>query len=145
MNDSAGKSGGLFASLRQLAATGIAIFQTRLALAGIELEEEIQRLLRVLLLALGLILFLALGLLVFTLMIVLAFRDEHRVLAMGALAFIYLAIAAGLWWRLRRQLAERPPIFEATLAELEKDHAALKVAVLDDEQEAALHSSNGEA
>lgn len=133
MSDSPEKSGGLFASLRQLAATGIAIFQTRLALAGIELEEEIQRLLKVLLLSLGLILFLALGLLVFTLMIVLAFRDEHRVLAMGVLAFAYLAIAAGLWWQLRARLADRPPIFEATLAEFEKDRAALKVAVLDDE------------
>ncbi len=143
MTDSPEKSGGLFTSLRQLVATGIAIFQTRLALAGIELEEEIQRLIQVLLLSLGLILFLALGLLVFTLMIVLAFRDEHRVLAMGGLALAYLAIAGALWWRLRAKLDDRPPIFEATLAEFEKDRASLKVVVLDDD--AALRNFTEEA
>lgn len=138
MSEAKVKAPGALASLRHIVGTGVSIFQTRLALAGIELEEEIQRLLRILLMALGLVLFATLGFLVFTLMLVWAVPAEQRVWAMALLALIYLTLAAGLWLGLKKRLAERPPIFETTLAELEKDREALSDADVEPEEAASI-------
>jgi uncharacterized membrane protein YqjE len=132
----------LLSSLRRLAATGLGILQTRLALAGIELEEEIQRLLGMLVLALGAMLFFALGLLVFTLLIVLAFWDEHRVVAFGVLTVLYLGLGGFFFYKLKASLGSRPPIFETTLAELEKDYGALKDGTAPDSMPDATRSRN---
>jgi uncharacterized membrane protein YqjE len=113
-------------SARQLAGTALGLLQTRLALAGIELEEEIQRFIALLLLAFGLVIFVGLGLLVLTLSLVMAFREEERLVAMALLGILYLLVGAGFGLFLRHSLAQRAPIFEATLAELEKDRLALK-------------------
>ena len=106
-------------------ATAVGIFHTRLALAGLELEEEIQRLVKALLLALGLMTLVGLALLVFTLMIVFAFAGEYQLAAMGGMVVLYLAIAGFLGLKLKSIFARRPPIFEATLGELERDREAL--------------------
>lgn len=123
MSDSA--KGGLRGSLRQLGATVLGILQTRLALAGVELEEALQDFFAAMAVALAMMLFATLGLLVFTMLIVVAFWDTHRLLALALLSFTYLALAVYFGLRLRRTLAERTPLLQASLAELEKDRAAL--------------------
>lgn len=124
MSDSA--SPGLRASLRALAASTLSALQTRLALAGIELEEEIQRLVGLLVMAMVAAVFVSLGLMVLTLLIVAAFWDVNRVAVCAALALLYLGIAALIGWRMRRILATRPPVLAATLEELGKDREALQ-------------------
>jgi uncharacterized membrane protein YqjE len=115
----------LLASLRQLGASFLGLIHTRLSLASIELDEEIRRLVSSLVVAVAMLVFAVLGLLVFTMMIVLTVGSRNPVLALGILTVIYLLLSfACLLW-LRKLFAERPPLLQATLAELEKDRAAL--------------------
>ena len=118
----------LLASLRQLALTGLAMAHTRLALAGVELEEELQRLLGLLLSLLGLLVFGLVGVLVGTFMVVLAVDAAQRVTVLACFAVAYLGLAAWFVWRVKRMLATRPPFLQATLAEMERDREALQSA-----------------
>ena len=116
----------VWGSLLRISAGVLAILHTRLSLAGVELEEEAQRLFGALALALGVAIFGALALLVFTLMLVFWLAPDNRVAGMATIALVYAVIAIFLAWRLRRVFVLRPPIFSATLAELEKDGDALR-------------------
>ena len=118
----------LIASLRQLALTALAMAHTRLALAGAELEEELQRLTGLLLSLLGLLVFGLMGLLMLTLTAVLAVDAGQRVAVMSGFAVVYLGLAGGLVWRVQRMVATRPPFLQATLAEMARDREALQAA-----------------
>ena len=118
----------LIASLRQLALTALAMAHTRLALAGAELEEELQRLTGLLLSLLGLLVFGLMGLLMLTFTVVLAVDAGQRVAMMAGFAVVYLGLAGGLVWRVQRMLATRPPFLQATLAEMARDREALQAA-----------------
>ncbi|MDP1565190.1 MAG: phage holin family protein [Polaromonas sp.] len=118
----------LLASLRQLALTALAMAHTRLALAGVELEEELQRLVGLLLSLLGLLVFGLMGVLMLTFTVVLAVDAGLRVAVLAGFAIAYLGLAGGFVWRVRRTLAERPPFLQATLAEMARDRAALQAA-----------------
>lgn len=111
----------LIPSLRHLFSTAAGLVHTRLTLAGIELEEEIQRLLKATVFALIALVLVLLALIVGTFTIVVAAPPEYRVATMIAITVLYLVIAAVLVLRLRSIFKLRPPIFGATLAELEKD------------------------
>jgi uncharacterized membrane protein YqjE len=118
----------LLASLRQLALTALAMAHTRLALAGVELEEELQRLLGLLLSLLGLLVFGLVGVLTATLLVVLAVDAAQRVTVLACFAVAYLGLAGWFVWRVQRMLATRPPFLHATLAEMERDREALQSA-----------------
>lgn len=119
----------LFASLRQLAITLLGMAHTRMALAGVELEEELQRLLGLLLSLLGLLVFGLVGVLMFTLMVVLAVDAAQRVAVLAFFAASYLGFGGWFWWRIQRALATRPPFLQATLAEMAQDREALQAAL----------------
>ncbi|MDP3171206.1 MAG: phage holin family protein [Polaromonas sp.] len=118
----------LLASLRQLALTALGMAHTRLALAGVELEEELQRLVGLLLSLLGLLVFGLMGVLMLTFTVVLAVDAGLRVVVMACFAAVYLGLAGWLVWRVQRMLATRPPFLQATLAEMARDRAALQAA-----------------
>lgn len=118
----------LFASLRQLGLTALAMAHTRVALAGVELEEELQRLIGLLLSLLGLLVFGLVGVLMVTLMVVLAVDPAQRVAVLAFFAAVYLVLAGWFWWRVQRTLATRPPFLQATLAEMAHDRDALQAA-----------------
>ena len=128
MNPSETGTPRLIASLRQLALTALAMAHTRLALAGAELEEELQRLTGLLLSLLGLLVFGLMGLLMLTFTVVLAVDAGQRVAVMAGFAVVYLGLAGGLVWRVQRVLATRPPFLQATLAEMASDREALQAA-----------------
>lgn len=115
----------LIPSLRLLLSTGVALAHTRVALAGIELEEELQRLISAAALALTSLLLVSLALVVGTFTIVAAVAPEHRVVTMVIITAVYVLIALGLLLKLKGIFTNRPPIFAATLAELEKDKETL--------------------
>ncbi len=118
----------LLASLRQLALTALAMAHTRLALAGAELEEELQRLIGLLMGLLGLLVFGLMGVLMLTFTVVLAVDAGQRVAVMACFAAVYLGLAAWCVWRVQRMLATRPPFLQATLAEMARDREALQAA-----------------
>ena len=115
----------LIPSLRALFATGASLLHTRLALAGIELEEEVQRLLSAAVLGVVALVFALLALVVGTFTIVAAVPPEHRVATMAGITAVYLLIAVIAIMRVRSIFANRPPIFAATLAEFDKDKETL--------------------
>jgi uncharacterized membrane protein YqjE len=112
--------------LRRCAVTLLGVLHTRLSLAGLELAEEIERLIAMLVTALAMVLFATLALLVFSLLVVLACGEQYRLLALCILALVYAVVAFFFWRKLNHDLKERPPMFAATLAELENDRAALR-------------------
>lgn len=109
------------ATAGRIGGTLLAMVQTRLSLAAVEIEEESQRLLGYFVLALlSLILFgLAMVLVAFT--IVLVFWDSYRLAAAGGLAVAFGAASALVALKLKSSFASRPPLLGATMAELHKD------------------------
>ena len=115
----------LIPSLRALISTGISLAHTRLALAGIELEEEVQRFVNAAAYSVVALIFVLLALIVGTFTIVAAVAPENRVATMLVLTAVYVVIAVIAVFRVRSIFVLRPPIFSATLAELEKDKETL--------------------
>jgi uncharacterized membrane protein YqjE len=124
MNDSdaPGRSaGGLFGSLRALIATLVAMAHTRVELFGTELEEEVRR---VVALLLGGVLVLALAslALVFSgLVVIAAYWDTHRVAATACVAIGFTVLAAVSYLAVRQRTRRRSRLLSSTLDELERD------------------------
>jgi uncharacterized membrane protein YqjE len=124
----------LSATLSSVAAGVLGLLQTRLELAGHELEDGITSILLMVLMGGLLLVFTILGLLVGSLTLVFLFDGTARVIAMALLALVYLLLAAGLGFKLRADVTNRTPLFAATLAEFARDRAALmKHAAIEEE------------
>jgi uncharacterized membrane protein YqjE len=118
-------AGGLFDSLRALIATLVAMAHTRVELFGTELEEEVRR---VVALLLGGVLVLALAslALVFSgLVVIAAYWDTHRVAATAWVAIGFIVLAAGSYLAVRQRTQRRSRLLSSTLDELERDLALL--------------------
>jgi uncharacterized membrane protein YqjE len=113
--------GGLFESVRNLLGTLVAMARTRAELLGIELEQELRRIVGMLVGAMVVLALASLGLLFAALTIVASFWDTHRVAATALVAagFLLLAGAAYVMTRQRGQRTTR--LLVATLDELERD------------------------
>ena len=112
---------GILHSLRNLAATLVALLQNRLELLVTEIEEERVRLLQLLLWAAGALLFLAIGALLLILLLVVLFWDTHRIAAIAVLAGAFLALGVGMAISVRNQMHARSRLFSTSLDELAKD------------------------
>lgn len=113
--------GGVFAALRALLSTGLALLQNRVELFGIEVEEQKARLIRLLVLA-GASIFLAnTAILVVTGTIVLLVGEGARVAVLIGLCAFYIAVTLIAFLALRKELRSAPPPFKETLSELKKD------------------------
>lgn len=121
-----GRGEGLFDSLRTLAATLIAIVQTRGELLSTELEEERIRLTSMLVWGFVTLFCAALGVIFLTLLLVLALWDEHRLLAVGIPAGVFIAAALLSYVALSARMRAKPRLFSASLAELQRDRARLE-------------------
>lgn len=117
---------GPISSARALGATVIELVRTRVELAVVELQEEGQRRTRMLALAAAAGAFLALAALLLAAFIVIAFWDNHRLLAAAGVTAAYAGLGVWALLRLKRLDRESPAPFEATLAELAKDVEALR-------------------
>jgi uncharacterized membrane protein YqjE len=115
----------LIPAVRSMISAAVSLAHTRLALAGIELEEELQRFIGVAVLGVVALVFALMTLIVGTFTIVAAVPPEHRIVTMVGITVIYLAIAVIALVRIRSIFSSRPPIFAGTLAELEKDKETL--------------------
>lgn len=122
------RRGRLMSSVQGLAATLMAIFQTRLELLATEVEEEKQRLLAVLGWGAVAIMMGTVASVFLAGFITVLFWDTHPLLVLGLLT---LAFAAVCLWAVRRvQAITASPegMLAATLAELQADHDALLAA-----------------
>lgn len=118
---------GLTASLKSMAATVLAMAQTRLELLGNEVEVEKLRLLRMLLLAQTLM-FTALVAVLLCVGFLTLWLWEFR---LGILAICIAVFSALAWWAYRSlmQVVQRPEsTFASSLTELQEDLRRLKAA-----------------
>ena len=119
------RAGGLLGSIKNLAATLVAVAETRLQLLANELHAEKLRLARLGLFAAAAIFFFALGIIMLTLLVIVAFWDSHRLLAIGGFAAIYLVLGIVFGVTVFRRATERSRVFEDSLRELVKDREGL--------------------
>jgi len=92
-----GESRGLLDSLSTLAATLVAIVHTRLDLLSADVEVDRTHVLSLLVLALAALFFIGVGVVLAAILLVVAFWDSHRLLALGSLAGFFLAAGMGAW------------------------------------------------
>jgi len=118
---------GIFASVKNLAATYIAIGRTRLELLGNEIAVEKQRFLTLILLSQVLVFSLTLGVIMLVALIALLFWDQ-RLLVVALMAMFFLGLAGYLYVAVRRLLHPPESVFAGSLAELEEDVRQLKTA-----------------
>ncbi|MFZ3087080.1 MAG: phage holin family protein [Methylotenera sp.] len=123
MPDTANQSGeGLFTSLKNLTVTLIAIIHTRLELLSTDLEEGRERFISLLAMIFVALFCLCFGAVLLTILIVVVFWDTYRLLALGSLTGLFIISGAVLGALAVRALKSMPRMFEASLAELIKDH-----------------------
>lgn len=119
------ESGGLMESLRRLADTLLAIFQTRIELLSNEIEEERLRIAQMLLYGSVALLFFGLAIIMLTVFFVVLFWDSNRMLVLGGFAALYFVAGLLVWNALRRMAREKSKLFSASLAELADDRDLL--------------------
>jgi uncharacterized membrane protein YqjE len=108
-------------SVGRIGATLIAMVQTRLELAAVEVQEELQRFLGYVVLALASLILFGIALLLLVLLVVVLFWDSYRLEAIAALAALFGMAGTLVALQVKRSLATRPRLLEATVAELNKD------------------------
>jgi len=119
------RQGGLFDSVKVLAATLIAIAQTRLELFSAEIEEQRVWLSSMLVGTLIALFCAGVGVVLARLFVVIALWDTHRLLALSIPAILFLLGAALAWLIVLGKVRTKPALFAASLAELSKDHDEL--------------------
>jgi uncharacterized membrane protein YqjE len=119
-------SAGLVHSAQSLAAGLLALGRTRLELFGTELQEELTRLFFTLLGAVAVLLLTAVGLVFAGLAVLVSLPEEQRAVAAAAMGILFVAGAFAAAWSMRRLTREKPRLFSASVAELERDREALQ-------------------
>jgi uncharacterized membrane protein YqjE len=123
MADSSSRSG-LFASLRGLAATGLALLQTRLELLAVEIQEEKARTLGLVAYGIAAVLLLGAGAIFLAVFVTVLLWESNRLLALGVFAALFLGSGFICLVTARRLVTRPSSLFVASLAELVKDRAA---------------------
>ncbi len=120
-----GPIAGLFQSVSHLLATAVGIAHTRLELLSTELQEEIHRAAEIMVWTAVVLLAAGVGLFLLALVVIFVFWDTHRMAASIAVTSAFFAIAAVAALVLRAKVRAKPPLLDATLAELKKDRDTL--------------------
>jgi uncharacterized membrane protein YqjE len=126
-NNEAGRGGssGLFASLRNFAATAVAIARTRLELLANEMAEEKIRLRQLVVFGVVALFGLVVGTIFLAVFITVLFWDSHRLIALGGFAALFLGMGAYAAIQFRTRAVAGSGLFSASLAELDKDRQQL--------------------
>lgn len=113
-------------ALGRIATTFVAIAQTRLELAAVELEQESRRYLGYLLMALLALFLFGMALLLVALAVVIVFWDSYRLQATLGMAAVFGVAALVIGMKVRASFAAKPALMGSSVAELGKDIAFLK-------------------
>jgi uncharacterized membrane protein YqjE len=107
--------------LRRIVSSAFAIFETRLELLGIELQEEKERLIGVLFLGLAAMMLTMMALITLTVLIAIFFWDTYRWQSLAGITLAYVLVAVFCGLRARSGLRDAPNMFDETLSEFRKD------------------------
>ena len=119
------KEGGLFASLRRLLDSALALVQNRFEVFSVELQEEKIRLVDLLLRAVVVVVLGFMTLIAATALIVVWLWDSSPVAVLAIVTLLYGLTATGMGYSLKQRLQRSPPPFAGTLAEFKKDRECL--------------------
>lgn len=125
-----GHSAGLFAALKNVAATLLATGRTRFELLSTELEEEKLRALRLLIMAQAMVFCLGVATLLLVGLLAILFWD-NKLLVIGGFAALFFVLGGVSYKALGRAAQRSEAPFAASLAELEEDLRQLKAAARD--------------
>jgi uncharacterized membrane protein YqjE len=117
---------GIVRSGRRMLAILVGMVRTRLNLLAVELMQEKSRIWLLLVLTALALIFASMALLTLSLLVVVAFWDQNRLLAIGCLFAFYIAATLITLLVLRRKSQAGSNLFAGTLGELSKDSAALE-------------------
>ena len=120
------ESGGLMESLKRMAGTLLAIFQTRLDLLAIEIEEERLNIGQMVLYGSIALLFFGLAILLLTIFIVVLLWDNYRLPVLAGFIVMYFAAGLFAWMALRRMIGKKSKLFSASIAALAVDRERLE-------------------
>jgi uncharacterized membrane protein YqjE len=112
-------------SLKRMAGTLLAIFQTRLELFSLEMEEERLNIEQMLLYGSIALFFFGLAILLLTIFIVVLLWDSYRLPMLGSFTGLYFVAGLVAWDALRRVAREKSKLFSASLAALADDRDQL--------------------
>jgi uncharacterized membrane protein YqjE len=118
--------GGLLESLRNLSVTLVGIVQTRLELLSTDVAEERERLTSFMVLTLVAVGCLGIGIVLLAILIVVAFWETNRLLALGGLTGLFLSAGVAVGGYAMHRIKTKPRLFAASLTELAKDRQQLR-------------------
>jgi uncharacterized membrane protein YqjE len=124
---------GIVQSGRRILAILVGMVRTRLGILAIELMEEKSRIWLMLVLTALALIFASMALLMLSLLVIVAFWEENRLLAIGGLLVFYVVAAGVSVLLLRHKARIGSPLFSHTLRELSKDTDELEGAFETDE------------
>jgi len=124
---------GIVQSGRRILAILVGMVRTRLSLLSVELMEEKSRIWLMLVLTALALIFASMALLMLSMLVIVAFWDENRLLAIGGLLLFYLLAAGASLLVLRHKARIGSPLFSSTLRELSRDTDELEGAFEADE------------
>lgn len=116
---------GLLASLVTFASTLVGIAHTRLDLLATDLEEDRAHFLSLIMLSLCALFSLVVGMVLVCILLLVAFWDTHRLLALGSLAGFFMLVGVAAWCFAIHKARTKPKLFLASLLELFKDKQRL--------------------
>jgi uncharacterized membrane protein YqjE len=111
----------LLSSIKNLAATGASIAQTRLELLSVDVQIARSKFLQSLVMIVSALFFLFFGLVMLALLIVIYCWESDRILALSLLTSAFISIGVILAAIVIQSLRTMPKLFEASIAELAKD------------------------
>ena len=116
----------LSASLKGLAGTVLTLLQVRLELLGVEAQEEVVRVVGLLLWGVAAALLLSLGLGFLAVFITVALWETHRLLALGVFGTLFLTLGGIATWMAYQRVRRESTLFASSLAELRQDREQLR-------------------
>jgi uncharacterized membrane protein YqjE len=118
----------------RIGGTVLAMVETRLELAALEIEEESQRLLGYFMLALLSLILFGIAMVLVSLTIILLFWETYRLQAALGLAALFAVAGTVIMMKLKSAFASRPRMLASTVAELNKDVNFFRNAGRDNEE-----------
>jgi uncharacterized membrane protein YqjE len=119
---------GIVRSARRMLVIVVSMVKTRLGLLAVEARQELSRVWLLLVLTALALIFVAMSLLMLSLLVIIAYWETSRLLAVGCLLGLYVAATIATLLILRHRAQNRSRLFAASFGELSKDQAALEDA-----------------
>ena len=116
---------GIVHSARRILAILVRMVETRLNLLAVEVVEEQRRIWLLLVLTALALIFGSMALISLSLLVIVAFWDDHRLLAMSCVLGFYLVATGVTLFILKQKVAGGRGLFASSLDELAKDRAEL--------------------